>query len=383
MKNYEIGGQEVVTATLAKIFTEHNHKVCITSFKQPNETMKNRTDNQVKFYTLNGFSYNKKNVNDLHNILLHENIEVVINQWGLPYLPMKVLNKAKKGLNIKIISVYHNDPLRNARIENIEIALAKTNNKIKRFYLIIWKRIIKFITSKSMVYVYNNSDIYQVLSSSFIENFKKFTGIKKPIKLIVQENPITVKADNFIFNPINKQKEIIYVGRIDYNQKRVDRIINTWSLLEKKFPEWKLTIVGDGIERRNFERLSNSLGLKHISFEGFQRPEAYYKRSRILILTSEYEGFGLVLIEGMAFGVIPFAYGSYSAVFDIINQNVNGVIIPYHKEGYSPKEAAFLLEKIMKDETKYNEMALNAIDTSKKYSTENIYKSWEQIFQEL
>ena len=58
----------------------------------------------------------------------------------------------------------------------------------------------------------------------------------------------------------------------------------------------------------------SNLQLKHVKLEGMQYPRQYYERASILLLTSDFEGFGLVIVEGMAFGVIPIAYGSYSAV---------------------------------------------------------------------
>lgn len=383
MKNYEIGGQEVVTSVLAKSFIDNNNNVVIVCFNQPNKIMVKRTCDAVKVYSLNGFRYSVNNVARLRDILISEKIDIVINQWGLPFVGAKVLEKAKKGLNVKVIAIYHNDPGTNARIKNVEIELSQTHNGLKRQLLMMKKNLFYFITSRSMRYVYNHSDIYQVLSPSFVERFKGFTGIKNPEKLMVQTNPITIDKGDFVFNPENKEKEIIYVGRIDYNQKRVYRVIDTWSLLEKKYPEWRLTIVGDGIERKNLENKVTVLGLKNVSFEGFQSPIEYYKRARILMLTSEYEGFGLVIVEGMSFGVVPAVYGSYSAVYDIVNDGVNGIIFPYKKEGFSAESAAEQLQKIMNDDTVYNDMAEKAIETSKRYSVDEIYKSWEETFEKL
>ena len=107
-----------------------------------------------------------------------------------------------------------------------------------------------------MRYVYNNSDIYEVLSPSFIELFKSFTGIKNPTKLVAQTNPITTEGQVFThdLDSSHKEKEIIYVGRLDFVQKRVYRVIDTWKYLENRFPEWQLTIVGDGDDRNNLEK---------------------------------------------------------------------------------------------------------------------------------
>lgn len=383
MKAYEIGGQEVVTSVLAKSFNDNNNNVVIACFNQPNKMMVERTCNDVKVYSLNGFRYSEGNVAKLRDILISEKIDVVINQWGLPYIGAKVLDKARNGLNIKVIAIYHNDPGTNARIKDVEIELSKTQNELKRLLLDTKMGLFRLITSRSMRYVYNHSDVYQVLSPSFVERFKEFTGIKNPKKLMVQTNPVTIETGDFVLKPANKEKEIIYVGRIDYNQKRVYRVIDTWALLEKKYPDWRLTIVGDGVERNNIENQAKALGLKNVNFEGFQSPIEYYKRARILMLTSEYEGFPLVLAECMSFGVVPAVYGSYSAVYDIVNDGVNGIIFPYKKEGFSAESAAEQLQKIMNDDTVYNDMAEKAIETSKRYSVDEIYKSWEETFEKL
>lgn len=382
MKAYEIGGQEVVTSVLAKSFNDNNN-VIIACFNQPNKMMVRRTCNDVKVYSLNGFRYSEGNVAKLRDILISEKIDVVINQWGLPYIGAKVLDKARNGLNIKVIAIYHNDPGTNARIKDVEIELSKTQNGLKRLLLDTKKGLFRLITSRSMRYVYNHSDVYQVLSPSFVERFKEFTGIRNPKKLMVQTNPVTIDAGGFTLDTSKKEKEIIYVGRIDYNQKRVYRVINTWALLEKKYPDWRLTIVGDGVERENIEKQAKALGLKNVSFEGFKSPIEYYKRARILMLTSEYEGFPLVLAECMSFGVVPAVYGSYSAVYDIVNDGVNGIVFPYQKEGFSAEKAAIQLQKIMHNDAVYNDMAEKAIETSKRYSVDEIYKSWEETFEKL
>ncbi len=155
----------------------------------------------------------------------------------------------------------------------------------------------------------------------------------------------------------NKQKEVIYVGRLDYNQKRVYRVIETWALLDKEYPDWRLTIVGDGAERKNLEKLTQDLNLHNISFEGFRRPEEYYKRASLLVLTSEYEGFPLVLAESMSFGVVLVVYGSFSSAYDIIRSGENGVVVKPNGEQFSTEAMAEVVERIMNDDSKRADMA--------------------------
>jgi len=383
LKSLDIGGLEIVTATLANKFIEEKHNVTIFSFFQAKTSIENRLCNKIAVYSQKEYRCSDENIKALRKVLIDNKIDIIINQWGLPYVPILVAHKAANGLNIKIISIHHNDPSANGKLYDCNISISNANNEIKKIIFICKKSIIRFITSRSMRYVYNHSDVYQVLSPSFVERFKNFTGIKNPKKLMVQTNPVTIETGNFVLKPANKEKEIIYVGRIDYNQKRVYRVIDTWALLEKKYPDWRLTIVGDGVERENIEKQAKALGLKNVSFEGFKSPIEYYKRARILMLTSEYEGFPLVLAECMSFGVVPAVYGSYSAVYDIVNDGVNGIVFPYQKEGFSAENAATQLQKIMHNDAVYNDMAEKAIETSKRYSVDEIYKSWEKTFEKL
>lgn len=383
LKSLDIGGLEVVTSVLANKFVSEGHNVTVFSFNKSTNSIENRLNKKIYICSQEEYSCNKDNINTLRKALVERQIDIIINQWGLPYLPIMVAHKAAKGLNIKFISIHHNDPSANGKIFDCNISIDQSKKKTTKTLLRFKRIIIKYITSRSMRYVYNHSDLYQVLSPSFIERFKTFTGIKNPKKLMVQTNPVTIDADDFVFNPTKKRKEILYVGRIDYNQKRVYRVIDIWSQLEKKFPDWYLTIVGDGVERKSIERKATELGLKHVSFEGFQSPKPYYQCAKILLLTSEYEGFPLVLAECMSFGVVPAVYGSYSAVYDIIDNGTNGIIFPYNKNGFSAVQAAKEMELIMTDETIYRNMAEKAIETSKKYSIDEIYKSWEQTFNQL
>lgn len=383
MKGYAVGGIEVVAATLASCFVRHGHHVVIATFSAPDPLTVARTDERVKIYTLGEYKCNQQNVAALRKILQEHQIQVVINQWGLPLVPCRVLNKANKGLSIKTIAVYHNQIDTNARIKDVEIALENCQNPLKRSLLLAKKAAFKFVTSKSMAYVYRHTDIYQVLSPSYVPLFSEFTGIHHPDHLMVQTNPVTLDSSDFSYSFDRKEKEIIYMGRIDYNQKRVYRVIDTWARLEAQFPDWRLTIVGDGVERKNLEKQVADYGSQHVSFEGFQQPRPYYERASILLLTSEYEGFPLVLAESMSFGVIPAVYNSYSAVGDIIDDGKDGIVIPYHQDGYQADEAARLLAGLMDDEGRRDAMALAAIEKSKEYSVESIYEQWMKTLYEI
>lgn len=380
LKGLEIGGLEVVTSVLANKFVEEGHQVSVFSFLGGKHSIADRFDARIKLYQQDDYSRSKENVAKLRNVLVDDKIDIIINQWGLPYTPIKTARKAAKGLDVKIISVYHNAPSFNGRIQKLNIALMGCENLMKRLALRLMRFAFKKVTSRAMAYIYRHSDLFFVLSPSYIEEFKRFTGVSDGRYLQVLTNPITVEHDGYEYAFNEKQKEIIYVGRLDFVQKRVYRVIDTWNYLEERFPDWRLTIVGDGEDRENLENHVKYLGLKRVSFEGFQKPIDYYKRASILLLTSDFEGFPLVLAECMSFGVIPAVYDSYSAVCDIIDDGKDGIVLPYHKNGYQAEEAAGMIANIMKDDGKREQMALAAIKKSKEYSIEKIYSEWESVF---
>lgn len=380
LKGLEIGGLEVVTAVLANKFVEEGHQVSVFSFLGGKHSIADRFDARIKLYQQDDYSRSKENVAKLRKVLVDDKIDIIINQWGLPYTPIKTARKAAKGLDVKIISVYHNAPSFNGRIQKLNIALMGCENLMKRLALRLMRFAFKKVTSRAMAYIYRHSDLFLVLSPSYIEEFKRFTGVSDGRYLQVLTNPITVEHDGYEYAFNEKQKEIIYVGRLDFVQKRVYRVIDTWNYLEERFPDWRLTIVGDGEDRENLENHVKYLGLKRVSFEGFQKPIDYYKRASILLLTSDFEGFPLVLAECMSFGVIPAVYDSYSAVCDIIDDDKDGIVLPYHKQGYDANEAAGMIAKIMTDDGKREQMALAAIKKSKEYSVEKIFSEWKRVF---
>lgn len=383
LKTYTTGGLEVVTATLANYFSSRGNNVSIVAFAKDNGSILNRIDESVHTYTLNGIACNDQNVKILRDIFQKEQVQVVINQWGLPFYPLKTAMRAAKGLDIKFISVYHNTPNMNGRIQSVDNELTNTKNKAYRWCLKAKRLLFKAVTAYSMRWNYDHSDAYILLSHSFIPIFKRFTGIGNASHVYIQTNPVTIDHTGFKYDVDKKQKEVIFVGRLDNYQKKVNRIIDTWGLLEKKFPDWRLTIVGDGEERNNLEDKVNQMQLKRVSFEGFQSPKPYYERASILMLTSEFEGFPLVLAEAMSFGVIPIVYGSYAAVYDIIKDNQNGFIIQPEKGLFNKETAAKKLSQLMYDSTLRECMAKYAIETSKRYSLDCIYSSWMAMFNQL
>ena len=381
LRALDLGGLEVVTATLANKFAEEGHHVCVYAFEKRSGMLLDRFSQNVKITIAGKYQVSSENVTSLRDVLNTHHIQVVINQWGLPFIPIRTLCKAKRGMAIKVISVYHSDPLRNGRLMDVETKIRKSDNGIKKVMLRCKKYAYRCVTGFSMRYNYNHCDSFMVLSSSYISHFQQFTWLNNTPKLVAINNPITIRTDGYVFQPELKRKEILYVGRLDYSPKRAYRAIEVWTHLEETNPEWQLTIVGDGMERENMEMMVSDLKLKHVRFEGIQEPRPYYERAAVLILTSEFEGFPLVLTECMSFGVVPVVYGSFSAVYDIIEDGKNGIIIPQTSLCFNASLIAEKIQNLMTDKPRVNKMAFSAIEKSKQFSLDVICNQWLMLFR--
>lgn len=384
-RGFLLGGISVVSAVLANKFKRERHNVTIWAFYKGESSVASEAllDKGIDVVYGHGFKCCEQNIQSLRNTLIKYNVDVILNQYGLPYIPVKVAKKATRDLNVKIISTYHNAPAFNAKTQKIKNELARTNNPLKRLVLMGIRQIVDCVTRVSMCYNYRYSDIYLVLSESYVDEFKQFTKLKHPGHLMVQTNPITLNCTNYVLGRIPKTKEILYVGRLDAVQKKVERVIRTWDYLEKNSQDWQLTIVGDGPDKQHLMEMTEQLGLKRVSFEGFKSPVEYYKRAALLMLTSDFEGFPLVLPEAMSLGVIPVVYDSYAAVRDVIEDGVTGLIVPHHKEGYNAQEAADMMCTLMKDAGRMEKMAMAAIEKSKKFSIDRIYEEWMEKINSL
>ena len=382
LKNISVGGVEVVTSVLANKFVEENHHVVIWAFYKGEVTSDDRLDNRIKIVYGSGFTASKENAESLLNTLRDNRIDVVINQWALPPQTTSLLKKVLKQYYVRIISVHHSDPMTNGRLQNIDTALLNTQNPIIHKALKLKRKLYKMITSYSMRRSYQTCDEFVVLADSYKKHLTDFIGIESPNHLVSIANPITIdKNEQLSLN--DKEKRLLYVGRLENENKKPERALIIWENLSKQFQDWQLDIVGDGPDRARLEKWVSEHCLPQVNFYGYQKPSSFYQRASMLLLTSDFEGFPLVLTEAMSFGVIPVAYGSFSAVYDIIEDGKDGLIIPKTKEGFNAAVMAERMAAVMTDKCRLEQMALAAIGKSKNYSIDKIYQQWMGVMKRI
>ena len=126
---------------------------------------------------------------------------------------------------------------------------------------------------------------------------------------------------------------ILYVGRI-VRMKGIDYLIKSFVLLEKELENVFLIIVGDGPFRKEYEKLAEELCLKNIIFTGYKGVDKafYYKACDVFVLPSiflddQYEAWGLVINEAMAFGKPVVTTDAVGAADDLVKNGYNGYVV--------------------------------------------------------
>lgn len=181
---------------------------------------------------------------------------------------------------------------------------------------------------------------------------------------------------------LNDNKRVIAVGRLDY-QKGFDRLVKAWEIVcrDEELRDWHLDIFGQGEWRDMLQQMIDVRGLqdriklnkptKNIAKE--------YVESSILVMSSNYEGFPMVMIEAMTKGLPVVSFDYKCGPKDIITHGENGLIVP---DGDIDGLAQAMI-KLMRDDNKRKSMGHNARKLVDTYSEEAIMEKWITLFNSL
>lgn len=370
------GGVQRVTDILAKYFKVAGHNVFFMSSSPSDKAI----EHQFNLPNLERLD-DSQNTLYIGKFVVDNKIDAIINQDGLNPAQCRFVEKAIPS-GTKLITVCHNAPL--GAIKNFTLVRGEF---IKRLHLPFLLPFLNIGIVKSFMqwgykcWYYSHyrrivgaSDIVVLLSNSYKADLRYIVGSKTDLSNVIAiPNPCTIEKRTVDI----KEKVVLSVGRISFPQKRNDLLLRVWSKIEHSIPDWKLKILGDGPDLDKLKTLAEELQLKRVEFVGFSNPLDYYKASSVLCMTSAFEGFPLVLAEAMTNGLVPIGFGSYSAIYDIINDGQDGFIIkPFEIDEYSEK-----LLKLLQTPSMLNTMSKNAEEQADKFSLEEIGNKWFEILK--
>ena len=175
-----------------------------------------------------------------------------------------------------------------------------------------------------------------------------------------------------------ENKRVVWVGRFDY-QKRPMEAIRIWQEVYPKFPDWHLDLYGEGDEREELETVANGLNMNIHIHKPTEHIFDAYRQSSILISTSLFEPFGLVIPEAMSCGLPVVAYDCPYGPSALIKNDENGFLIVNN----DVQAFANSICMLMGDVLMRKRVGKSAMVSTDMFSPERIMPIWNHLFQEI
>ncbi len=313
-RNFTGGGIEKVTEELINGFISKNNSVTLILFKNDNISNVNKkcnieilsSDGKItKISQIRPYLFAKK----LKKIFIENNFDLILSNLS-DFEGMKSISLTKVE---KLYTIVHNTQSKR-RFKRHQ----KKNFSILKYFKEY--RIKKSFKNKNLVCVSN--------------------GVKDDLLNNIKAEPKTIKT---IYNPFNKkeilkkslyknkcipnEKYIIHVGRFEIIHKRQDILLKAY---KKSNIKAKLVLLGDGDDKIILKKLVKELNIeKNVIFVGFQdNPYNWIKNASLFVFSSDYEGFGNVLVESLILNTPVVSTNCKSGPSEILTGELSKYLVP-------------------------------------------------------
>ena len=218
------------------------------------------------------------------------------------------------------------------------------------------------------VYQFRKLDQTIVLCKHDAETYHQYDRAFKPTVIY---NPLTLEPGD---PSTGTSKSFLAVGRFSHQHKGFDLLIEAFHLFSQKNKEWTLDIVGEGVEEELYRSLIKKYDLEsRVTIHPFTNHiQDYYSNAQVYVLSSRWEGFGLVLVEAMAHG-LPVVSSDLPT-----SKEIMGDFGLYFKNGDITDLAERLEEATHID---WNKKSKEAFDIAKRFDINNIISRWKEIIE--
>lgn len=237
-----------------------------------------------------------------------------------------------------------------------------------------------------------------VVQTEYIKSYypkfiqKKTTVIPNPVRdeVFISLNGLHVQGTNAASSvqSSNSQMEgleqeklnrIISVGRL-YPQKNQEMMIRAFAQIADEFPDWQLVIYGEGPLRAELEFLVSSFKLKGRALLPGRTAHVIeeLRKSKMFCMSSDYEGFSNSMIEAICVG-LPVVTTNVSGTKDIIENGVNGFIVPLKKED----EMANAFRDLLADEYLREKMGMINCQKAMMFRMDRVYSQWDSLMKKV
>ena len=379
---FSLGGvQRVVSVLSNKLIKEHEIDIlCISEKLKVNNDLYNLN------YKINVEFNNSLNKTNILSKIFRKMIKDVNRKTG-------ILNKETHYK--KLINIYFPNKVRKKFAEYLNKKQYDVIIGVEGLYCILLGSIKENLNSKVLGWQHNSYNAYlknpnryywnlDILFNKYIYKLDKYVVLTNQDK-IIYKNEKNIDCD-VIYNPLSfesnekstcSKKNILFVGRLEEQQKGLDLLIQAFSKVCSKNKDWILKIVGDGPDKEKLEQLIEGLKLtERIKIEpATNNIKKYYLNSSIFVSSSRWEGFGLVITEAMECGLPVVAFAN-SGPREIITKNYeNGILVPCE----DVDSLANAMLDLINNEEKRKGISKESIKRAEDFNIENISKKWNEV----
>ena len=243
---------------------------------------------------------------------------------------------------------------------------ANDSNKLKQLFAKFWM--------KSLVGKLKRLDQLVVLTDKSKTSWPELSNVT------VIPDPITIEVKSAEVKSEKCSKRVITIGRYAY-QKGYDLLLQAWAEVEKHYTDWTLEIYGMG-DQSLYRQMMLDLGIdtNRCLLNGpVDDVRQVYKDSSIFVLSSRFEGFGLVLVEAMAYGLSVVSFDCPAGPDEIITDGYDGLLAP----SGDVKALAKKLMLLMADVELRKRLSQNACQSARRYVMDTIADKWVDLFDKL
>ena len=376
---FTIGGVQRVTAVIAKELAKDN-AVTIVTFDKPGKYGPNLYDLANSNITFRIFNYPsiknwKEKIYKLYSgiyLKCQFQSKWASNLYAWSSFPPPLRNTLAKELNKGrydvIIGVHA--PLA-ARLATLRPYLSNTKliGWIHNSFEALFGETSLYIGSdrkRHYVYQFQKLDDVIVLCNHDAETYQKYDARFLPSVIY---NPLTLIPGKM---SEGNSHRFLAVGRFSHQHKGFDLLIEAFHIFAQQNTDWKLDIVGEGVEEKLYRLLIQKY---HLEDRVLIRPftnniQEYYSKAQVYVLSSRWEGFGLVLVEAMAHG-LPIVSSDLPT-----SKEIMGDFGLYFKNG-NIEELSQCLEEAT--QLNWKEKSKEAIDIANRFDIKQIVEKWKKI----